>query len=499
MRAFYFVAENNDRRIEEREIPDELAEQARHWRHELEEHVAETCDALMEKYVVGEPIAADELRAALRAATVANRLHPVFCGSARNKIGTRFLLDGVTDYLPSPSDIPPIRGHVPGREEPVERFCDPDGPLAAYVFKIVAEKPVDLYFVRVYSGTLKAGSRVMNATRNQKENVSRLFRVFAKRREQLADVRAGDIVALVGLKDALTGDTLCDPKHPIELEPKSSADRDKLAESLRALARQDPTFTAHTDPDTGQTLISGMGELHLEVITHRLTRDMNVGVSIGKPRVSYRETITAAAEAEGRFIRQLGGHGQYAVVRLAVGPHEPAPGEPPVVFESRISGGAIRGEFVRAAETGVRDSARSGVIAGFPVMHVKVTLLGGKEHEVDSSEVAFENAGRIAFQEAMKKAGPAMMEPIMRVELSVPEVYFGPLTGDLNARRAIITHTEMRGDRRVIQAQVPLREMVGYATVLRSLTQGRASWTMEPLHYAVAPPSVQAEIQATAY
>ncbi len=514
LKAFRFVPEDQDMRIEECPIPDDLAGPVKHWRHELEEAVAETADALMEKYVQGEPMGEEEIRSALRAATVSNRLHPVFCGSARNKIGTRFLLNGVVDYLPSPLDIPPIEGELPDRPgEKVKRACDPTAPLTAYVFKVVADKPMDLYFVRVYSGVLKAGSRVLNVSRNQKENISRIYRVFAKRREQLNEAVAGDIVAVLGPKDALTGDTLCDPRHPIVLEkiefpetviamaiePKSSADRDKLGEALHALARQDPTFRAHVDAETGQTLISGMGELHLEVLTHRLLRDMNVQVTVGKPRVSYRETVTARGEAEGRFIRQTGGHGQYAVVRLVVEPFEPEPGMPQVVFENRITGGAIPREYIPAVETGVRDAARSGVLVGFPVIHVKVSLVDGQWHEEDSSELAFENAGRIAFEEAVRKARPALMEPIMRLELSAPDAYFGQITGDLNARRAIITHTEIRGDRRVIQAQVPLREMVGYATVLRSLTQGRASWSMEPLRYVVAPPSVAAEIEATAY
>jgi len=514
MKTFYFLPDREDMRIEERPIPPDRLDDVRYWRHELEEAIAETNDALMEKYVHGEPTTADELRPAIRAATIANKVHPVFCGSARNRIGTRFLLNGIVEYLPSPLDIPAIEGEVPdqpGRK--ITRPCDPKAPLTAYVFKIVAEKPMDLFFVRIYSGTLKAGSRVLNAGRNEKENVSRIFRMFAKRREQLAEAAAGDIVALVGPKDALTGDTLCDPKHPIILEkiefpetvismaiePRSSADRDKLGEALRALARQDPTFAARVDPETGQTLISGMGELHLEVLTHRLMRDMNVDVNVGKPRVSYRETVTGRAEAEGRFIRQTGGHGHFAVVKLAVEPYEPAAGELPVRFENQLRGGAISQRYIPAIESGVRDSARSGVIAGFPVIHVKVALLDGQEHVEDSSELAFENAGRIAFEEAVRAAKPALMEPIMRLELTTPEVYFGAVTGDLNARRAIITHTELRGDRRLIQAQVPLREMVGYATVLRSLTQGRAGWSMEPYRYVIAPPSVAAEIQATAY
>jgi len=513
MRAFYFIPEGEDRRIEERPIPAPLQEESIRSRHRLEELAAENDERLMEKYVAGESIANEELRAAIRAATLRNQLHPVFCGSARNRIGTRLLLDGIVDYLPSPLDVPPVAGTDPETHERISRRTDPAEPLTAYVFKIVAEKPVDLYFVRVYSGILKAGSRVLNPVRGKKENVSRLFRVFAKRREPIEQAAAGDIVAVVGVKDSLTGDTLCDARHPIVLErirfpetvismaiePKSSADRDKLAEALHALARQDPTFNARTDPETGQTLVSGMGELHLEILTHRLVRDMNVQVNVGKPRVSYRETVTGVGEAEGRFIRQTGGRGHFAIVTIRVEPFLPGEGEQQVAFVNAIRGGAISAPYVAAVETGVREAARSGVLMGFPMIHIKATLLDGQEHEVDSSELAFENAARIAFEEAVRKASPGVMEPIMRLEVTTPEVYFGAVTGDLAARRAVITSAELRGDRRVIQAQVPLREMVGYATVLRSLTQGRAHWYMEPHAYVVAPPNVAQEILATAY
>jgi elongation factor G len=514
MRAVYFIPQGDEMRMEERDIPDALADRAEQCRNDTIEAIADTCDTLMEKYLNSEAVSAEELRAGIRKGTLANKVQPVYCGSARNKIGTRLMLDGVVDYLPSPLEVPPIIGHAPGpKGEPLTRACDPGGPLAALVFKIIADKPVDLYFVRVYSGTLKASSRVFVPDRKKKENVSRMFRVFAKRREQLDRAQAGEIVAVIGLRAALTGDTLCDAKSPVVLEkiefpetvisqaiePESSADRDKLGDALKALARQDPTFTVHTDAETGQLLISGMGELHLEVITHRLTRDMKVDVAVGKPRVSYRETITAAAEAEGRFIRQTGGRGQYGVVKLAVEPFQPGEGEPHVAFENRIRGGAISSEYFAAVEAGVRDSARSGPLAGFPMINLKVTLLDGQEHEVDSSEVAFESAARIAFAEAVKNAGPALMEPIMKLELSVPDSYFGAVSGDLNARRAIITHTEIRGDRRLIDAQVPLREMVGCATVLRSLTQGRASWSMEPLAHVRVPTHLTDEILATAY
>jgi elongation factor G len=514
MKAFYFLPEGDERRIQEQTIPDDLAEMARQWRHKLEESVAENDDGLMEKYVMSQPIGLADLEAAIRRATIADKVHPVLCGSARNKIGTRFLLDAVVKYLPSPLDVPPIEGEHPDKPgEKVRLRCDPNDPLAAYVFKIVAEKPMDLFFVRVYSGVLEAGKRVLNVTRKHKENVSRMYRVFAKRRESIDEAGAGDIVAVVGLKDALTGDTLCDPKHPVVLEriefpetvismaiePKWSADHDKLGEALRALSRQDPTFEVRIDPDTGQTLISGMGELHLEVIVHRLARDMNVQVNVGKPRVSYRETIVGSAEAEGRFIRQAGGRGHYGVVKLTVEPYQPAPGEQAVRFENRTRGGVIRPAFIPSVEAGVREAAKRGVVAGFAMINVKATLLDGQEHQVDSSEVAFENAARIAFEDAVGRASPVVMEPVMKLELSLPEDYFGAVTGDLNARRAMIVHAEMRGDRRVIQAEVPLREMVGYATSLRGLTQGRASWSMEPLRYEVAPPAVAEHIKATAW
>ena len=514
MKAFYFLPEDGDRRIEERPVAGDLVALAGQWRRNLEESIAENDDELMERYVLSQPIGEDDLRAAIRRATIADRVHPVLCGSARNQIGIRFLLDAVVQYLPSPLDMPPIEGEIPdGSGKKTLRKCDPHEPLAAYLFKVVADKPMDLYFVRVYSGVLKAGVRVLNATRKQKENISRLYRVFARRLEPMSEASAGDIVAVKGLKDALTGDTLCDAKHPVVLEkidfpetvismaiePKWSADHEKLSEALRALTHQDPTLEVRTDPETGQTLISGMGELHLEVVTHRLARDMNVQVNVGKPRVSYRETIVGSAEAEGRFIRQTGGRGHYGVVTLAVEPHQPAPGEPAVRFESRIRGGVIRPAFIPSVEAGVREAARRGAVAGFPMINVKATLLDGQEHQVDSSEVAFENAARIAFQDAVQRASPMVMEPVMKLELSTPEVYFGAVIADLNARRATIVHAEIRGDRRVIQAEVPLREMVGYATTLRGLTQGRASWSMEPLRYEVAPPDVAEDIRATAW
>jgi len=514
MRAVYYQQQELGAKFEEREIPDDLQELARHWRHELEEAVSETDDALMEKYVHGESLTEQEIRSGLRRATISHdpdkQLHPVFCGSALHYVGVQRLLDGVTDYLPSPLERPPIGGHDPSHpDREITRKPDPNEPLAVLVFKIVAAKPVDQYYVRVYSGVLKTNSRVLNATRSRKENVSRIHRVFAKRREQLDEVRAGEIVVLIGLKHSLTGDTLCDAKAPVVLEhiefpdtvisvavePKSSRDREGLSEALHKLSRQDPTFTYRVDAESGQTLIAGMGELHLEVIEHRLAHELGVPINVGRPRVVYRETVQGTAGAEGRFIRQTGGHGQYAVVELTVEPYQPDEGEPSLAFESQIKGGVVRREYVKAVEQGVRDGASSGSLAGYPVVNIKVTLLDGREHEVDSSELAFENAARLAFHKAVGKARPTLLEPIMALEVVVPEESFGAVNGDLQARRAVITGTSQRGrHHRVIHAQVPLAEMFGYATEIRSLTAGRASWSMEPLSHGLMPTSLAEQI-----
>jgi elongation factor G len=505
MKALYFKEDTQGSKWEERQIPDALMDEVTQWRRHLEEKVSETCDALMAKYVHEQPIGGEELISALRAATISGQAHPVFCGAALKYVGIQFLLDGVVAYLPSPLDPPPVTGHDPDDpDKQIQRKCDDGEPLCALVFKVVSDKPVDLYFARVYSGVLKSGTRVYNASRRKKENVSRIFRMFAKRREQIDAARAGDIVALVGLRDSLTGDTLCEVKHQVLLEkiefpetvinmavePKSSSDRDRLAEALAALSRQDPTFDWRVDPETGQMLIAGMGELHLEIMTHRLERDMNVSVRVGRPRVSYRETVTGSARAEARFIRQTGGHGQYAVVELSVEPYRPAEGEDHVLFVNQIRGGAIDRQYVKAVEEGVREAAKGGVLAGYPLINVKVALLDGKEHPVDSSDLAFENAGMMAFRQACEQAGVGLLEPIMRLEVTVPEQYFGAVQGDLLSRRATITDTFVRSERRVIHAEAPLAEMFGYATTLRSLTQGRADWLMEPSHFAAVPVQV---------
>ncbi|MBN1341493.1 MAG: elongation factor G [Phycisphaerae bacterium] len=516
MQAVYFTPQEAGAKFVEKEIPPELLDEAEHWRHELIEKVAETSDELMEKYVHEQEISQDELKAALRRATIQCRAQPVFCGSSLKYIGTRRMLDGVVDYLPNPLEMPPVTGHGRRRKEgdPLrERHCDPNEPFSALVFKIVAEKPVDLFFLRIYSGRLKSGSRVLNATRDKKENISRVFRMLAKRREQLDEAQAGDIVACVGLRHALTGDTICDLKHPIvfeqiefpetvislAVEPKSTADRERLAEALAALSKQDPTFNWRSDKETGQTLISGMGELHLEVLCRRLTDDMNVPVSVGSPRVSYRETIAGAAEAEGRFIKQTGGRGQFAVVKLAAEPYQPEPGAHNIEILNELKGGVISKDYVPAIERGIEESMRSGVLGGYPVINVRFRIIDGKEHEVDSSEVAFEAAAGIAVRECLKKAQPTLLEPIMRLEVTTPAESMGVVAGDLNSRRAIITDTHDRGNFRTIIAEVPLAEMFGYATDVRSVTAGRAGWAMEPTEYRAVPKHVADELLSTGY
>jgi elongation factor G len=526
MKALYFEREQLGAKFKVVDIPVELEETARRARHELEERLAEVSEPIMEKFVHDQPIGADDLRPAIRAATIAYQIQPVFCGSALAYIGIQRLLDGVVDYLPSPLDCPPIIGLVPEltdvksqrskhkdkvKAEPksIECHCDPDAPLVAYVFKVVAEKPVDVFFVRVYSGVLKTNSRVLNPARNAKENISRILRVFAKRREPIDSATAGDIVAVTGLKDSLTGDTLCDTKHPVllekiefpetvvsmSIEPQSSADRDRMLEALVMLGRENPTFEYRANEETGQTLISGMGELHLEVLINRLRRDLKIDVRVGTPRVSYRDTITATAVCEEEFKRQTGGKGLYAKVRLQLEPHTPKEGEEHIIFENRVPAEALREEFLEVVANAVRDAARTG-LRGYPMINVKITLLGAVEHDTDSTEGTFEAAARIAFDRAAESAQPALMEPIMRVEIATPEVYFGAVSGDLSRRRGVVNDAMIRGGQRVIEATVPLREMFGYATDLRSLTQGRGSWTMEPSHYAVVPPSVADTILA---
>ncbi|NPA27182.1 MAG: elongation factor G [Chloroflexi bacterium] len=483
------------------DIPEELREAAEAAREQMVEQIVETDEALMEKYFNDEEITVDDLKAALRRATIAGQLQPVFCGSALKNKGIQPLLDGIVDYLPSPVDIPPVRGINPETGEEEIREARDDAPLAALVFKIVTDPYAGrLAYFRVYSGTLTQGKTVYNASKGRKERIGRLIRMYADRREDIDEVYAGDIAAVVGLKHTFTGDTLCDPKHPIVLEsisfpepvisvaiePKSTADQDKLAKALQKLAEEDPTFRVRVDESTGQTIISGMGELHLEILVDRMKREFGVQARVGKPRVSYRETITRRVpKVEGKFIKQTGGRGQYGHVVIAVEPLEPGSG---VVFEDKITGGVIPREYIPAVEKGIREAADAGVLAGYPVTDVKVTLYDGSYHEVDSSEMAFKMAGSMAFKEAIQQGKPVLLEPIMKVEVTVPEEYLGDVLGQLSARRADIQGIEPRpGNVRAIRAMVPLSEMFGYATALRSATQGRGMFTMEFDHYEPVP------------
>lgn len=487
----------------EEEIPDDLIDEAEYWRHELIEAVSDTDDVLMEKYLHDEEISVSELRKGIRLATINRKIEPVLCGSALKYQGVQKLLDAVAYYLPSPLEVPPVEAvDHKDHDKKVILNPDPNEPLVALLFKIISDKHGDLSFIRIYSGTLKTSSRVLNPGRNVKENVTRIWRMHAKERIKENFAYPGDIVAITGLKSAYTGDTLCDSKHPVVLEhiefpetvismaiePNTNADKDKLAAAFKILAKEDPTFEYRQDTETGQTIIAGMGELHLEIIKNRIQRDMKIGVAVGKPRVSYRETIQEIAEAEGKFIKQTGGRGQYGVVELRVEPYDPQPGEDHVIFVNKIHGGAISQQYIPAVQEGVIAAAKSGVLIGFPVINIKVTLLDGKEHQEDSSEIAFENAGSIAFREAVLKAKPVLLEPLMNLHVFTPEEFFGSVAGDLTSRRAIITKTEHRGDMHIIEANVPLSEMFGYATTLRSLTQGRANPTnFSPCGYQLLP------------
>ncbi len=500
MKAIVWV-DDLGKKPEVTEIPAELRAAAEEAREKMLEQIVETDEALMDKYFGDEEITVAELKAALRRATIAGQLQPVFCGSALKNKGIQPLLDGVVDYLPSPVDIPPVRGVNPDTGEEEVREARDDAPLAALVFKIVTDPYAGrLAYFRVYSGTLRQGATVYNATKGRKERIGRLIRMYADRREDISEVYAGDIAAVVGLKHTFTGDTLCDPKAPIVLEsisfpepvisvavePKSTADQDKLAKALQKLAEEDPTFRVRVDEATGQTIISGMGELHLEILIDRMKREFNVQARVGKPRVAYRETITRPVpKVEGKFVKQTGGRGQYGHVILSLEPAEPGTG---IAFENKIVGGAIPKEFIPAVEKGVREAADAGVVAGYPVTDVKVTLLDGSYHEVDSSEMAFKMAGSMAFREGAKQARPVLLEPIMKVEVTVPEEYLGEVLGQLSARRADIQGIEARpGNVRAVRAMVPLSEMFGYATALRSATQGRGVFTMEFDHYEPVP------------
>lgn len=491
------------------EIPAEYLERAQEMREKMVEAIAETDDLLLEKYLSGEEVTEEELRTALRRATIANRLQPVICGSAFKNKGVQPLLDAVVDFLPSPSDVPPVQGLEPRTEQPLERRPDDDAPFAGLVFKIMSDPFVgQLAFFRVYSGRIQSGTGVINTTKDQKERIGRLLRMHANKREEIDAVYSGDIAAAVGLKSVSTGDTICDGAHPIVLEamsfpepvisvsiePKTKVDQEKLGVALAKLMQEDPTFKVHTDPDTAQTLISGMGELHLEIIVDRLTREFNVQANVGKPQVAYKETITVEAQGEGRFVRQTGGRGQYGHAKIVLRPTT----EAEFVFNNKIVGGVIPREFIKPIEQGIREALESGPLAGYPISGVEVDLYDGSFHDVDSSEIAFKIAGSMAFQDASKKAKPVLLEPIMAVEVVTPEEYMGEVIGDLTSRRGRVQHMEPRGHVQVISCKVPLSEMFGYATDVRSLSQGRASYTMQFAAYEQAPKNVAEEVVAKA-
>jgi elongation factor G len=491
------------------DIPEDYLDRSHKMREQMVETISETDDQLLEKYLSGEEVTNDELRAALRRATVAGVVQPVICGSAFKNKGVQPLLDAVVAYLPSPLDIPPIEGIDPHSEQPIIRSSNDDEPFAGLVFKIMSDPFVgQLAFFRVYSGHIESGMSVLNAKKGTTERIGRLLKMHANKREEINEVWAGDIAAAVGLKNVTTGETICDPKNPVTLEamqfpepviavsiePKTKVDQEKLGMALAKLMQEDPTFRVYTEPDTGQTLISGMGELHLEIIVDRLVREFKVGANVGKPQVAYKETLTAEAEGEGRYIRQTGGRGQFGHAKIRLRPTT----EGDFIFNNKIVGGSIPKEYIKPIEQGIKEALETGPLAGFPVTGVEVDLYEGSYHEVDSSEIAFKIAGSMAFQDACKRARPVIMEPIMAVEAVTPEEYMGAIVGDITSRRGRIQSMEARGNAQVISARVPLSEMFGYATDLRSMSQGRANYTMQFAAYEQAPKSVSEEIVAKA-
>ena len=507
MKAIVYRSETLGAEYEVQDIPAEYAEAAQAFREKMVEAIAERDDALLGKYLHGQPMSTEELKAALRSETIALKLVPVICGAAFKNKGVQPMLDAVVDYLPSPADVPPVEGTHPDSGEPESRPAEDDAPFSALIFKIMTDSYVgQLAFLRVYSGTLRAGDTVYKVTNRRRERIGRLVRMHANKREDIEEVVAGDIAAAVGLKTVITGDTICDEDQPILLEsiefptpvisvavePKTKADQQKLGMALNKLALEDPTFKIHTDPDSGQTIISGMGELHLEILVDRMLREFSVAANVGKPQVAYRETIRAKANAEGKYIRQTGGRGQYGHVKISV---EPAPG---VGFEfvNEIYGGAIPKEFISPVEAGIKEAMEGGVLAGYEMVDVRVTLNDGSYHEVDSSEIAFKIAGSMAFKEAARRAKSVLLEPVMAVEVVVPEEYMGDVIGDLNSRRGRIEGMELRSGSQVIKAQVPLSEMFGYATEMRSRTQGRGSYSMHFARYEEVPRNIADEIIA---
>ena len=520
MRAMYWSQADDGQEIKETDIPEEWMEKALEWRHKMVEKVAELDDALTEKYLTDpSTITTAELKSALRKATMTLRAFPVLCGSALKYVGVQKVLDAAIDYLPCPTECPDVEGT--DASDPTIKLTRPHtetAPFSALVFKVVSDVAGTLTYLRIYSGKLTKGSRVLNPGNDRKENVSRLYEMHSQHRNALDETGPGQIVAVVGLKDSFTGDTLCDPDHPIVLErmtfpepvismsiePNTADDKKKLGEALTTIRREDPSFRSNYNDETGETIISGMGELHLEIIKNKLVRDMKIGVSVGKPRVAYRETITGVAEkVRGLFKKQSGGRGQYgdAVVNVRPMTKEEATAEELVmkngiVFEDMVSGGVIPREFIPSIEYGVRQAAASGILGGYPVIDVKVELVYGSYHDVDSSQIAFEQAGALAFREACTEAGLALLEPIMKLVVTTPDEFFGSVSGDIASRRGQITDSEVRGVLRMVTAEVPLSELFGYTTSLRSMSQGRASSSMEPLTYRIMPERLKDEVLA---
>lgn len=488
--------------IQETPIPEEIKDKAEEYREKMIEALADVDEEIMTKYLEGEELTPEEIKSALRRACIAVKAVPVICGSSYRNKGVQLLLDAIVDYLPSPLDIPAVKGINPETGEEIERRASDDEPFSALAFKIMSDPYVGkLTYFRIYSGVLKAGSYVYNSTKNKKERIGRILRMHANHRQEMEDAMTGEIVAAVGLRDTTTGDTLCAEDKPIILEsmqfpepvihvaiePKTKADQEKMGIALQRLAEEDPTFRTYTDPETGQTIIAGMGELHLEIIVDRMFREFKVEANVGKPQVAYKETIRKAVKAEGKYIRQTGGRGQYGHVWLEIEPLEPGKG---YEFVNKIVGGVIPKEYIPAVDAGVREALENGVLAGYPVVDVRVTLFDGSYHEVDSSEMAFKIAASLAFKEAMKKADPVLLEPIMKVEVVVPEEFMGDVIGDINSRRGHIEGMEPRSGAQVIRGYVPLAEMFGYATDLRSKTQGRGTYTMQFSHYAEVPKNI---------
>ncbi len=502
----YFYKDDLGKVIEEGPIPDDMKDIVEEYRNNLLENVADLDEQAMMKYLEGEELTEEEIKSCIRKATINGKIVIVACGSSYKNKGVQQLLDAIVDYMPSPVDIPPIKGVLPDGDEAIDRPADDDGPFSALAFKIMTDPYVGkLCFFRVYSGKLSSGSYVLNSTKNKRERIGRILQMHANHREEIDMVYSGDIAAAVGLKDTTTGDTLCDDENPIILEsmefpepvimvaiePKTKAGQDKLSLALQKLAEEDPTFKTNTDPDTGQTIIKGMGELHLEIIVDRMMREFKVEANVGNPQVAYKETIRKAVKSEGKFVRQSGGRGQYGHCWIEIEPQEPGTG---YMFVNKIVGGAIPKEYIPAIDAGIQDAMNNGVLGGYQVLDVKVTLVDGSYHEVDSSEMAFKIAGSMAFKDGCRKANPVLLEPIMKVDVFVPEEYLGDVMGDLNSRRGKIEGMESRPGTQVVTANVPLAEMFGYATVLRSRTQGRGNYSMQFSHYEEVPKSIQESI-----